>query len=106
MDCDDSRRRGAKSEGHEMKDFIAQRVHNIPPSGLRKFFEILATVKDVISLSLGEPDFVTPRPILEAGDHHRATKAEAMSDFYSADEDLLEAAEAEGLPIENPNLHP
>jgi len=50
-----------------MRDFIAQRVRNIPPSGLRKFFDILATMEDVISLGLGEPDFVTPRPIVEAG---------------------------------------
>lgn len=54
-------------EGHGMRDFIAQRAHNIPLSGLRKFFEILATMKDVISPGLGEPDFVTPRSILEAG---------------------------------------
>ncbi len=50
-----------------MRNFIAQRVRSIPPSGLRKFFEILATMEDVISLGLGEPDFVTPKSIVEAG---------------------------------------
>jgi aminotransferase len=50
-----------------MKNFISQRVANTPPSGIRKFFDIAATMDDVISLGIGEPDFVTPQPILEAG---------------------------------------
>ncbi|SNB61962.1 aminotransferase class I/II-fold pyridoxal phosphate-dependent enzyme [Thermoflexus hugenholtzii] len=50
-----------------MRNFIAQRVASIPPSGIRRFFDIAATMKDVISLSIGEPDFVTPEPILKAG---------------------------------------
>jgi aminotransferase len=39
----------------------------LKPSGIRKFFDIAATMKDVISLGIGEPDFTTPKPILEAG---------------------------------------
>jgi aminotransferase len=39
----------------------------VPPSGIRKFFDILATMDDVISLGVGEPDFDTPRHIIEAG---------------------------------------
>lgn len=39
----------------------------MPPSGIRKYFDIAATMKDVISLGIGEPDFVTPAPMLEAG---------------------------------------
>jgi aminotransferase len=50
-----------------MQRFISKRVQQIPPSGIRKFFDIAATMKDVISLGIGEPDFVTPKPILEAG---------------------------------------
>ena len=50
-----------------MRNFISDRVANTPPSGIRKFFDIAATMKDVISLGIGEPDFVTPRPILQAG---------------------------------------
>jgi aminotransferase len=46
---------------------LAQRVRDVPPSGIRKFFDILATMTDVISLGVGEPDFDTPRPIIEAG---------------------------------------
>lgn len=39
----------------------------LKPSGIRKFFDIVATMKDVISLGIGEPDFTTPKPILDAG---------------------------------------
>jgi aminotransferase len=46
---------------------LAQRVREVPPSGIRKFFEIVATMTDVISLGVGEPDFDTPRSIVEAG---------------------------------------
>ena len=46
---------------------LAERVHNVPPSGIRKFFDIAATMTDVISLGIGEPDFDTPRSIIEAG---------------------------------------
>ena len=49
-----------------MRNFISDRVIQTPPSGIRKFFDIAATMKDVISLGIGEPDFVTPQPILEA----------------------------------------
>ena len=50
-----------------MQRYISKRVQQVPPSGIRKFFDIAATMKDVISLGIGEPDFVTPEPILEAG---------------------------------------
>jgi aminotransferase len=50
-----------------MSRFISKRVQHIPPSGIRKFFDIAATMDDVISLGIGEPDFVTPEPILQAG---------------------------------------
>lgn len=50
-----------------MESRISQRVLAVPPSGIRKFFDIAATMEDVISLGIGEPDFVTPPPILNAG---------------------------------------
>jgi aminotransferase len=46
---------------------LARRVAGLKPSGIRKFFDIAATMKDVISLGIGEPDFTTPKPILDAG---------------------------------------
>lgn len=51
-----------------MRDhYLSRRVAGMKPSGIRKFFDIAATMKDVISLGVGEPDFTTPPPILKAG---------------------------------------
>lgn len=50
-----------------MRNYVSQRVQSVPPSGIRRFFDIAATMKNVISLGIGEPDFVTPAPILQAG---------------------------------------
>src|SRR3990170_1336141 len=47
--------------------YLSERVAGLKPSGIRKFFDIVATMKDVISLGIGEPDFVTPQPIVQAG---------------------------------------
>jgi aminotransferase len=45
---------------------ISRRVKSLSPSGIRKFFDLLTTMDDVISLGVGEPDFVTPWRIREA----------------------------------------
>jgi len=47
-------------------DFVANHVRTIPRSGIRDFFEIVQSMKGVISLGIGEPDFVTPWHIREA----------------------------------------
>ena len=46
---------------------LNQKVVDMKPSGIRKFFDIVATMPDAISLGVGEPDFVTPWHIREAG---------------------------------------
>ncbi|MEN9939085.1 MAG: hypothetical protein RLZZ387_5664 [Chloroflexota bacterium] len=46
---------------------IARRMEQVPASGIRRFFDIAAQMKDVISLGIGEPDFVTPDHIRDAG---------------------------------------
>jgi aminotransferase len=46
---------------------LSRRVLEVPPSGIRKFFDVLATMPDVISLGIGEPDFDSPPAVLEAG---------------------------------------
>lgn len=46
---------------------MSRNVKTLQPSGIRKFFDILDTMKDAISLGIGEPDFVTPWHIREAG---------------------------------------
>lgn len=63
---------GAVVNGHHtpmrpLAGRLSQRVLAVPPSGIRKYFDIAATMEDVVSLGIGEPDFVTPLPILEAG---------------------------------------
>ena len=45
---------------------LSERIRSVPPSGIRRFFEIAATMDDVISLGIGEPDFVSPQPIIDA----------------------------------------
>mgnify|MGYP003330172603 CR=1 FL=1 len=51
----------------EYNDKISTVVQNVPPSAIRRFFDLASEMKDVISLSIGEPDFVTPWSIREAG---------------------------------------
>src|SRR5512147_2686795 len=50
-----------------MRDYVSAKVNSILPSGIRKFFDIAATMKDVISLGIGEPDFTTPDNIIASG---------------------------------------
>ena len=49
------------------QNFLNNTVKNIPPSGIRRFFDIAAEMDDVISLGVGEPDFVTPWHIRDEG---------------------------------------
>lgn len=50
-----------------IEDMIRDEVKNTPPSGIRKFFDLINEMEDVISLGVGEPDFVTPWNVREAG---------------------------------------
>ena len=50
-----------------LEDMILDNVKNMPPSGIRKYFDLINEMDDVISLGVGEPDFVTPWNIREAG---------------------------------------
>ena len=50
-----------------MRDFLSQRAKNIKPSGIRRFFDLASGRGDVLSLGVGEPDFVTPWEIRDAG---------------------------------------
>lgn len=50
-----------------MKEIISRKVRDMQPSGIRAFFDLVLGMKDIISLGVGEPDFVTPWPIREAG---------------------------------------
>lgn len=50
-----------------LEDMILDNVKKMPPSGIRKYFDMINEMKDVISLGVGEPDFVTPWNVREAG---------------------------------------
>ncbi|MGL5381026.1 aminotransferase class I/II-fold pyridoxal phosphate-dependent enzyme [Clostridium sp.] len=50
-----------------LEDMILKNVREMPPSGIRKYFDLINEMDDVISLGVGEPDFVTPWNIREAG---------------------------------------
>lgn len=50
-----------------MRNFLSDKVINIKPSGIRKFFDIVSEMKDAISLGVGEPDFETPWHIRDEG---------------------------------------
>ena len=50
-----------------MRDLVAKKIEQMQPSGIRAFFDLVLGMKDVISLGVGEPDFVTPWQIREAG---------------------------------------
>jgi len=50
-----------------MKNMVSKKVQVMQPSGIRAFFDLVLGMKDVISLGVGEPDFVTPWQIREAG---------------------------------------
>jgi aminotransferase len=70
-------------------DFLNDRVRDIPPSGIRRFFDMLAEMKDVISLTIGEPDFTTPEPITRAA----IESLEAGETHYTANGGMMELRE-------------
>lgn len=51
----------------DYKQILSQRIQEVPPSGIRKYFDIMAEMDDAISLGVGEPDFQTPWHIRDAG---------------------------------------
>jgi len=65
---------------------LSERVQNLSPSGIRKFFDIIASMDDVISLGVGEPDFVTPWHIREAA----ITSLESGHTMYTSNFGLME----------------
>jgi aminotransferase len=69
---------------------LSERIKSVPPSGIRRFFEIAATMEDVISLGIGEPDFVSPAPVIDAA----AKSLKEGKTGYTANAGLLELREA------------
>lgn len=72
-----------------MRDFTSNRIKEIKPSGIRKFFDIANKIEDCISLGVGEPDFDTPWHITEEGIY----SLEQGRTFYTSNQGLLELRE-------------
>ena len=72
-----------------MRDFTSDRIKEIKPSGIRKFFDIANKIKDCISLGVGEPDFDTPWHITEEGIY----SLEQGKTFYTSNQGLPELKE-------------
>lgn len=70
-------------------NIMIKRVTDVPPSGIRKFFDIVNEMGDAISLGVGEPDFDTPWHIREEGIY----TLEQGKTFYSANAGVLELRE-------------
>ncbi len=69
---------------------IPKRISEIKPSGIRKFFDMLNDMEDVISLTVGEPDFVTPQHIRDAA----ITSLEAGKTYYTGNSGMPALREA------------
>jgi len=80
-----------------MRDFVASHVASVPPSGIRRFFDIAATMDDVISLGIGEPDFTTPESVLKAG----IRSLEAGQTHYTSNSGMLELRETLSRHLEH-----
>lgn len=68
-----------------MRNFLSDKIQNIKPSGIRKFFDIVSEMKDAISLGVGEPDFETPWHIRDEGIY----AFEKGRTFYTSNSGLL-----------------
>jgi len=79
------------------KTYLSNRVANLKPSGIRRFFEIAATMEEVISLGIGEPDFDSPPAILAAG--KRAL--EQNKTHYTSNRGIMPLREALAETIQN-----
>jgi aminotransferase len=84
----------------EPQRFVARNVRAIPRSGIRDFFDIVQGMKDVISLGVGEPDFVTPWHIREAAIY----ALERGRTTYTSNLGLLKLREAIAVSVEK-NFH-
>lgn len=88
-------RRAGRTSTMDTKRFIARQVVDLPKSGIRDFFEIVAKMKDVISLGIGEPDFDTPWHIREAAIY----ALEKGKTHYTSNLGLLELRRAIGAYV-------
>lgn len=82
-------------------DFLNQTVKDLPPSGIRKFFDLASTLEGCISLGVGEPDFVTPQHIRNAV----YDSLEAGKTAYTSNSGMIELRSAICQYLEKYDLH-
>ncbi|BCI60459.1 aminotransferase [Solibaculum mannosilyticum] len=70
----------------DYENLMTERLRRVKPSGIRRFFDIAAEMDDVISLSVGEPDFMTPWHVRQAGIH----SLEKGKTHYTSNSGLME----------------
>ena len=91
------------------RNFIARHLQDVPRSGIRDFFDIVETRNDVISLSIGEPDFETPWHIREASmfalDHGMMLGLWACSGVEPATQTQPGSGELRRLAVDLEGLH-
>src|SRR5512136_1039503 len=80
-----------------MRQYGSARARAIPPSGIRRFFGLLLTMEDVISLGVGEPDFETPWCVAEAGIY----AIEQGHTSYTSNKGILPLREAVARDLED-----
>jgi aminotransferase len=78
-------------------EFLSEKIRSLQPSGIRRFFDMLAEMKDVISLTIGEPDFTTPEPIIRAA----IASLEAGETHYTANGGMIELRDAIAADLEH-----
>ena len=72
-----------------MSDYVLNNIKELPPSGIRKYFDMINEMEDVISLGVGEPDFTTPWNISEYGIY----SLERGHTHYSSNSGMIELRE-------------
>lgn len=73
----------------DYNSLLSEKINSIKPSGIRRFFDIVEEMKDCVSLGIGEPDFVTPWHIREAG----IRSLEDGHTYYTSNSGLTELRE-------------
>ena len=79
-----------------MRNFVSESVQNMKPSGIRRYFDIAATMENVISLGIGEPDFTTPAHVREKG----IESIQQGKTAYTSNSGLIELRQAISRHIE------
>ena len=111
------------SDSKSCRDFVAPHISVLPKSGIRYFFDLVNTMSDVISLGIGEPDFVSPWSVCEGtvfslerglkilpGERgqrlERGRKAQCAGEFHQPAQMIIGETTFQGIQSEDAALAP